>query len=188
VGQSNSWIGIRGLPKSDILERLDVRDSGRADDGHSAKLAAADLKDGWVVIRSRNFNFPNPRRLALLSQGAELVSAQIEEHVMVSAAHGFREGRQIWSIVHDPGKGLYSLVVEGEPPAQFSSLSERRRREQDAAGGEDADVDMIFDIVPELASMICGYRPDQAELPAFTELEPQSRGLAKMIGEMLGRR
>ncbi len=107
---------------------------------------------------------------------------------MVSAGHGFRDGKQAWSVVHDPGRGLYSLVVEGEPPPALASVSERLRKKQDAAGGEDANVDFIFDVVPELVGKLCGYRPDRGDPPDFTELEPIRRGLIKTLVGMFGRR
>src|ERR1700712_2513358 len=130
MGLSVSWIGIRGLSREDILERLEVVDTGRLVDGDSADLALAELKTGWTVIRCQDFDFPTPKLLAKLSQGAEVIAAQMEEHVMFSAGRGFRDGRQVWSVVHNPERGLSSLVVDGEPPAALAAISERLRKKQ----------------------------------------------------------
>jgi hypothetical protein len=186
MGLSISWIGVRGLSREDILQRLEVVDTGRADESDSAELALAELMAGWTVIRSQDFDFPRPKLLAKLSQDAEVVAAQMEEHVMFSAARGFRDGRQVWSLVHDPNHGLSSLVVDGDPPAALAAISSRLQKRQAAEGGEEADVDFILDAAPELVGKLCGYRPDHGEPPVFMQLEfiPRSfvQGLAAMFG------
>lgn len=188
MGLSISWIGIRGLSREEILLRLEMIDTGHLDDGDSAELALAETKAGWIVIQCRDFDFPTPKLLARLSQGAEAISAQMEEHVMYSAGRGFRDGRQIWSVVHNPDHGISSLVVDGEPPAALAAIAERLRKKQTAEGGEDADVDFIFDAAPELVGRLCGYRPDCGEAPVFTELAFIRRGFFQTLAAMFGRR
>jgi hypothetical protein len=188
VGLSASWIAIRGLDRQEVCRRLDAVDTRRPCDDLTTKLALAELANGWTIIRSRQFDFPNPKRLSNLSQGVEVIAGQIEEHVMVSLGRGFRDGSEIWSVTHDPGKGLGSLVVEGEAPPALASISERLQREQEAAGGDEAGVDLVFEAVPELVSELCGYRPDEGEPPKFVELLPNRRGLFGTLAGMFGRR
>lgn len=177
MGLAASWIAIRGASREEICRRLDAVDTRRQCDDLTTKLALAELANGWTIIRSRQFDFPTPKRLSDLSQGIEVIAGQIEEHVMVSLGRGFRDGSETWSVTHDPEKGLSSLVVEGDPPPALASISERLLREQDAAGGDEAGVDLVFEAVPELVSELCGYRPDDGEPPAFVELVPVRRGL-----------
>ena len=91
-------------------------------------------------------------------------------------------------MVHDPNRGLISLVVDGEPPAALAAISERLRKRQAAEGGEEADVDFIFDVAPELVGQLCGYRPDQGKAPVFTEIEFVPRGFIQTLAAMFGRR
>ena len=188
MGLAASWIAIRGLSREEVCRRLDAVDTRRPCDDLTTKLALAELANGWIVVRSRQFDFPTPKRLSILSQGTEVIAGQIEEHVMVSLGRGFRDGAETWSVTHDPEQGLSSLVVVGDPPPGFASISERLRREQDAAGGDEADVDLVFDAVPELVSELCGYRPDEGEPPTFVELAPIRRGLPGVLAAMFGRR
>jgi hypothetical protein len=146
------------------------------------------LETGWTVIQSQDFDLPTSKLLGRLSQGAEVISGQVEEHVMFSAGRGFHDGRQVWSVVHDPNRGLISLVVDGEPPAALAAISDRLRKRQAAEGGEEADVDFIFDVAPELVGQLCGYRPDQGKAPVFTEIEFVPRGFIQTLAAMFGRR
>lgn len=188
MGLAASWIAVRGLSREEVCSRLEAVDTRRQCDDLTTNLALAELSNGWTIIRSRQFDFPTPKRLSNLSQGIEVISGQIEEHVMVSLGRGFRDGAETWSVTHDPEKGLSSLVVEGDPPLALASIGERLRREQDAAGGDEAGVDLVFDAIPELVGELCGYRPDEGEPPTFVELVPIRRGLLGALAEMFGRR
>ena len=188
MGQAISWMGIRGLSREEICKRLDAVDSGNACDEHETKLALAELANGWTIIRAKQFDYPSPKRLKTLSQAAEVLAGQIEEHVMVSLARGFRDGAQVWSVIHDPEKGRYSLAIEGEPPAEFAPIHERLRREQDEEGGEGADVDVIIEAPAQLIAALCGYQPNEPPFPAFTALQPVRRGLSSTLAGMFGRR
>jgi hypothetical protein len=39
--------------------------------------------------------------LQKLSAGCEIVTGDVEEHVMVSVATGWMDGQKLWSVVHD---------------------------------------------------------------------------------------
>jgi hypothetical protein len=171
MGLSDSWIAVRGIDRSQVVERLGLEETGREVEKWSALLALGDMPNGWLIVRSRNFDYPKPKMLAPLSAGAELLSCQVEEHVMVSIAHGFRDGLLTWSAVHEPDKGLYSLVVEGTPPPELAVIEQRLRAEQDAEG-EDANVDFMFDAASEIVAALTGYRDDQDQGVIFTELHP----------------
>ncbi|HZZ70142.1 MAG TPA: hypothetical protein VFE18_18365 [Phenylobacterium sp.] len=171
MGRSDSWIAVRGIDRPQVVERLGLEETGREVEKWSVFLALGDMPNGWLIVRARDFEYPKPKLLASLSAGAELLSCQVEEHVMVSIARGFRDGLQTWSAVHEPDKGLYSLVVEGTPPPELAVIEQRLRAEQDAEG-EDANVDFMFDAAPEIVAAISGYRDDQDQGVVFTELQP----------------
>jgi hypothetical protein len=184
MGQVASWIVFRGLDRAEVAARLDCADAGSAAD-HKTELALGETPNGRLVVRCRRFDFTTPKRLSALSKGAELVACQIEEHVMVSAGYAFHDGSQAWSVVHDPGKGVFSLMVEGAPPPEFESIRARLTDEQEAEGGEAAGVDLLFDAAPEIVAAVSGYKHDAEEPIPFTELRPIRRGL---LHSLFGRR
>ncbi|HEX3886624.1 MAG TPA: hypothetical protein VHW05_03930 [Phenylobacterium sp.] len=171
MGRSDSWIAVRGIDRPQVVERLGLEETGREIERWSAFLGLGDMRNGWMIVRSQDFDYPKPKLLASLSAGAEVLSCQVEEHVMVSIARGFRDGLQTWSVVHEPERGIDSLVVEGTPPPELADIEQRLRAEQDAEG-EDADVDFMFDAAPEIVAAISGYRDDMDQGVLFTELQP----------------
>ena len=98
-----------------------------------------------------------------LSAGCEVITADVEEHVMVSVATGWKDGQRVWSVTHDAQREMEHLQAEGELPAVFTSIRDRLRAEQQEAGGRRADVDHLFDVPVELAQTLTGY----ATMPTF---------------------
>lgn len=110
-----------------------------------------------------------------LSSGGEVVTCVVEEHVMYSEATGWRDGRQIWFIRHDAQESIGHLEASGELPSIFFAIRSRLTSQQEAAGGEKADVDYIFDAPVDVAEALTGFRHDKvlSELgeSSFEELE-----------------
>jgi hypothetical protein len=121
-----------------------------------------------------------------------VVSGFVEDHVMVSWASGWREGNKVWSVVHDCEKSRFHLDIQGGAPAQLRGIRERLIAEQQAAGGEKADVDHVYDVPAERAKELTGYRHDQ-EVPGlsgemFDILEREEDGEPKTtLGKILVR-
>ena len=88
------------------------------------------MGNGWLVVRTIAFDYPTPEFMQKLSAGAEALSCQVEEHVMVSIARGFRDGSEVWSVAHDPEEGLSSLTVAGVPPAELAGIRQRLYKQQ----------------------------------------------------------
>ena len=53
------------------------------------------------------------------------------------------------------------MDVLGNPPPELNQFRERLTQEQNAARGEKADVDFIFDLPAELAKSVTRFRHDQ---------------------------
>lgn len=150
-----------------------------ADADLSARLAGAELGTGWYVIRSRDFEFASPKRLAQVSAAAGAVlGGQVDERVMVSSLRRFDGGEETWWVIHEPEKGIFDLSFGGAPPKLLSEIRERLVAVQQSEGGEQANVDFIFDVPVQLGVALCGYRVDGgdgAEEPDFVELQPPAR-------------
>lgn len=77
---------------------------------------------------------------------------------MVSRATGWRDCQLQWSVTHDAQKGLLHLDVQGELPAEFAAIRDRKFAEQAA---DDGTCDYLFDIPVETARSAAGYRHDE---------------------------
>ena len=163
-------------------------------------VALIDLPD-WQLVISDDDEDAFEGRLSKLTLLGPAVACRINEHVMYSEARGYQAGENIWSVVHDPNgdESLYSLKISGNPPEQLDAIVRDVKAAQDSQGGEEADVDFIFDVAPKLAESICGFMLGEGELDAirYTSLKPigspepqrsavSSRGCSASAGRLAG--
>ena len=163
MGISNSWFAVRGCPRDEALAQLGFEaDVEIGDDWPRARFAVSDLPGGWLLFVAPGLNDAFKDRFIALSAGRDAVACSVEEHVMYQEARGYRHGAEVWRVVHDPDKGesLFHLEVTGAPPAQFEAIRARLIAEQEAEGGEDANVDLVSDVPLDLAKSICGFKHD----------------------------
>jgi hypothetical protein len=161
-----------------------LRDLGLSPTGERDELPAespiggAALDGGWYVVVFDEYDHPllGEQELRKLSKGCELVAAGAEEHVMASFSEGWRDGEWIWAVTHDADQGLQHLDAEGSLPEGFEALRRERLEEQEAAGGDDADVDHVFDIPLDVAVQITGFSHSETEPDeGFTVLAEATR-------------
>ena len=161
MGFKISWIAFHGIGRNQVLDRMGLRDTGEADRENESPLSGAEIPDGWFIVFSNDVEFISPKRLASLSRDCRVVACQVHEGVMFSRAFFYERGVSSCEITHDSDKGIYDLSISGSPPPEFGPVRDRLMREQEQDGGENADVDHVFDIPVETAAAICGYRHDR---------------------------
>lgn len=185
MGYSQSWLAVRGKSPTEVLETLRLRGTGTREEIAESPIVGAALPTGWYLIvggRSGH-RFLRDQILQGLSAGCEVVTGDVEEHVMVSVATGWKDGHRVWSITHDAQHNIEHLETEGELPAAYASIRDRLRSQQQKAGGSTADVDYIFDVPVELAQTLTGYRHG-ADIPGtgadpfevLVEISPSASG------------
>ena len=164
MGFSLEWIAVKGSERNSVLNTLGLRGTGERQEIPESDITGANLPAGWYMVVA-NHGYPSlmeEKMLARVSVGAEVVTCFVEEHVMCSCAQGWRNGLQIWLVMHEAGTGgIDHLETKGELPPVFSAIRDRQRSKQQAAGGSKAGDDYIFDIPVELAHTLTGYRHDQ---------------------------
>lgn len=163
MGYAQSWLAVRGKPREVILDALKLQPTGEREEVVESALVGAVLPGGWYAVIANRSGHELTREgvLTRLSQGAELVRVDVEEHVMVSLVEGWRDGVRHWSVLHDGQGGLDHLETCGTPPESFKAVRDMLLDRQRGAGGAEADVDFLFDVPVELARTIAGYRHDE---------------------------
>ncbi len=168
MGVSLSFLAIKGAAPADIHGALGVTDTGVAspeDEYPIPSVRGATLPEGWYLVLLNDVVhrlIKSRKIIKRLSRGCEVIACQVEEHDMYSGCFGLRDGKLVWSVVHNPQKADDHLGVWGELPAALDEIEARMLKEQDEAQARPGavEVDYIFDIPLELAASFCGYRHD----------------------------
>lgn len=174
MGFSSSWFAVRGVSREDLLTALSCGPSGRRADHPDFRLCIAALPQDWQLVWLDRDLEQAFRDITALSAATAGVACAIEEHVMVSEARGYANGAEVWRVIHDPeaGESIYHFEAKGTPPPQLVGILATAKAEQAAEGGEDADIDLIFDVPTNLAKSLCGFKHDEepADGVVFEEL------------------
>jgi hypothetical protein len=121
------------------------------------------MQEGWFLVFANSFDSPlvSEQALSNLSAGCRVVSCQVEEHVMFSSATGYDNGARAWHVEHDAQESIYHFVSTGDVPLALNDIYAALKKEQDAAGGTEADVDYIHDVPVALAKAVTSFRHDE---------------------------
>jgi hypothetical protein len=189
MGWSLSWAALKASNVQTVCSALGLRVTGKCEGIAESKISGTALPTGWYVVVFNRSEMKD-RALAHFSSSGEVICCFVEDHVMVSWASGWREGKKVWSVVHDCEKGRFHLDIKGEAPAELEGIAEQLIAKQQAAGGEKADVDYVYDAPAELAKKLTGFRHDE-DTPGLTDevfqvLEPT--GFWNTLKEIFGRK
>ena len=188
MGFSISWLAVKTDDLEQLFEIAKVVPTTEADEWLESDFSGSGLQDGWYFFQAKGCDHPiiSGDSLSKISTVGETIACSVEEHVMVSVAEGWNNGARSWLVVHNAQEGMFDLSAEGELPAPYDAIKEDYISQQNAEGGEDANVDFIFDIPLQVAKQICGYKHDDGSPPwvppgpvAFTQLGASSAATAK---------
>ena len=190
MGFRISWLGARGLLKTDLLDHFGLADSGIHDEANEAPFSAAELPTGWTILWANDPAFATIERCTGLSQRAPVVSCWVNETTMVSSVNYFEAGDYLWFAGHDFQKEPDHLVFEGEMPASFGEIRTRLDAKRLSYGDTQPAVDFIFDVPIELAQSVAGYRHDLVAFdcgtPHFTEATVAPDSPKGMLQKLFG--
>lgn len=191
MGYSLSWAALKGGNLQKACAALGLRTTGKCEGMLKSKTVGVAIPTGWYVVVFKRRELKD-RVLASLSRSGEVICCFVEDHVMVSWASGWREGGKVWSVVHDCEKGRFHLDITGEAPSELAGVAEQLIAKQKADGGENADVDHVYDVPAELTRKLTGFRHDQ-DIPGvsgavFQILEPKRPwGPARLLAQIFGK-
>lgn len=168
MGASLSWFAIRNKTPAEVLREFGLQPTGRKGSYPEVQDSAALLPTGWYVVCRWRHEY-HDSMLQQLSRGAEVIACFIEEHVMYSQSSAWKDGRELWSLVHVGEKGTQHLETRGELPPEYFSIRDRLLADQAA---ETEGVDHIIDIPIQTAESFTDfeYEADPAEY-GFEALE-----------------
>ena len=163
MGFAISWLAVSGKDSARVLEELALSRTGESEELPEAAVVCASLPRGWFLVFYNTFDSPlaSETKLKNLSVGCNVISCQVEEHVMFSSATCHANGVRIWHVEHDAQEGMYNLSTIGNLPPEFGDISAALKMKQDAAGGDAADVNYIHDVPVALAKALTSFRHDE---------------------------
>lgn len=196
MGASLSWLAVKGKPAAEILRELDLRPTGVAGLEGESPFVGAQSDGGWylVVARGAEHAVLHSDVLERLSDGCDVLTCTVEEHVMFSQATGWRNGRRLWVVTHEGEQGPVGIAEEGVLPPEYPPIRDRLVARQETDGGAAAEVDWLFEIPVALVQTFVGYRHDEPS-PAFAsrgfevlESEPSRSAKPSWLGRLFARR
>jgi hypothetical protein len=167
MGWSCSWIALRAANLDSVLSNLGLTRAGEFWEEPEDDWSCASLSNGWSIVFSARHCEPDqfkPASLARLSAQCELLASVVEEHVMFSSASLWKDGKNVWSVVHDAQKSIYHIDANGQLPSSFEDIIATAKKSQDAECGTKAKVDLMFDIPLIVGAELTGFRHDQDAL------------------------
>lgn len=160
MGYTLSWIAARDNSSDKLNNALQLRASGVREDFAESDCTSARLPSGYYLVIFKREELSRAL-LSDVSRSVPLLYGWVEEHVMYSTVAAWEQGKEHWAIVHDAQNDIMDLQVRGTPPERYHVIRDRLFAEQAADGGENAEVDHIFDIPVDLAYELIGYRYDK---------------------------
>lgn len=170
MGNSLSWLAVKGKSPEAVLEELQLSSTGTPGEVCRSPLVAATSNAGWYLIVANRceHHIISAPVVERLSASCDVVTCTVEEHVMFSEAIGWRHGRRLWSVTHrgEDDSTKKTVSEKGTLPSEYFAIRDRFFRQQEAEDAADAEVDFIFEIPVVLAQTFAGYKHDEAS-PAF---------------------
>ena len=163
MGFSVTWIAVREENAQRLLEQLALSPTGETEEFPESLISSAKLDTGWRVIWYNKYGCPflQPDKLRELSRDHDLLMCLVEEHVMASSSELWSSGKRVWWISHEGEGGPKGLSSDGALPECFDEIRSELEEAQRADGGEDAEVDYIFDIPLRVAKELVGFKHDE---------------------------
>ena len=163
MGFSITWCAVREEKSEQFLQRLGLAPTGEVEEFPESLIATARLDTGWRVVWYNKYACPflRPEGLDSISLDQDVLLCLVEEHVMASSSEMWSDGKRKWWLSHEGEDGPKVLSTDGELPECFPAIRKAMEQAQLAAGGDEADVDYIFEIPLRVAQSLVGFKHDE---------------------------
>ncbi len=105
MGWCLTWFAVKDKDPETVRADLGLRFNGERVSSPIPRIAGAGLPGGRYLVQRLRYECRDAAVYARLSAGCEVVSLFVEEHVMVSSASGWKDGRRLWSVMHEDEQG-----------------------------------------------------------------------------------
>jgi len=175
LGFSNSWIAVKGLAPDVAIEELGLEVVSEGHEHPEGNFSLLRLANDWTVVWFESgceAAFKGP--VVKLARHGPAVACGVEDHVMFSEARGYIDGKEAWRVTRD-AEASDEIEISGDVPPTYGGLLAA------AIAGRDEDenegVDLLWEVPPDLAQSICGFRHDviQTDGSTFVELRRARR-------------
>lgn len=189
MGFAITWCAVPESAADKFLQRIGLTATGETEEVPESLIGVASLDTGWRLLWYNGYDCPflGEAQRQELSASHDLLYCLVEEHCMASSSEMWSGGSRRWWISHEGIDGPKRLESSGDLPAIFSEVREGMEAQQLKEGGEQADVDFIFEIPLLVAKSITGFKHDEVcphfvgnEFKIMTK-EPRSGGLLSRI-------
>jgi hypothetical protein len=169
MGFSITWFAVPENNVEAFLTQLQLTPTGDTEELPDSLISLGKLDTGWSVLWYNEYQCPflGELKVAAISENFDVLWCQVEEHAMASSAELWSKGKRKWRISHEGENGPKGLDTDGELPEALSAIRQEMEATQKAEGGENAEVDFIFEIPLKVAEKIIGFKHDQ-ECPHLT--------------------
>ena len=191
MGYSISWCAVREERADQFIQKLGLTPTGETEQEPESLISSGKLNTGWRVIWYNEYDCPflRPEDLANGSVEQDVLVCRVEEHVMASSSELWSGGQRKWWLSHEAENDPKELATVGELPESFAAIRKEMEELQTAAGGEDADVDYIFEIPLTVARTLVGFKHDETcphliggHFEVLSRVAPRSGILARLFG------
>lgn len=185
MGWRISWLAVKNQERSAILRTFNLHAIDKAQEHPKGLISGTSLPNGYYVLFLDNCFHPfvTPEVLSRVSLDCEIVGCQVEEGIMASASFCWRDGIQIWNVIHEADQGARNLQIEGTPPEALTDLKAEAKKRQDKERklpflSLPWEIDHFFRVPIDLSESVVGYGHDRSEYswgrPSY---EPLAEGM-----------
>lgn len=164
MGFAISWCAVPESSAEGFLQRIGLIETGETEEIPESLISVARLDTGWRLLWYNEYDCPflGERERQEHSRHHDLLFCLVEEHCMASSAELWSAGSQKWWISHEGADGPKGLDFSGSLPDVFQKIKAEKEEMQRKEGGDQADVDYIFEIPLLVAKSLIGFKHDEA--------------------------
>lgn len=164
MGFAITWCAVREEYADAFVQQLALSPTGKTEEIPESQISMARLPSGWRVVWYNEYDCPflQQEDLGSLSADKDVLLCMVEEHVMASSSELWSRGTRKWWLSHEGEDGPHGLETDGELPESFPAIREEMEKQQRDEGGDEADVDYIFEIPLKVARLLVGFKHDEA--------------------------
>ncbi len=163
MGFAISWCAVSEKAADVFLERIGLTETAETEEVPESLIGVAQLDTGWRLLWYNEYDCPflgEPQRREH-SRQHDLLYCLVEEHCMASSAELWSQGSRKWWISHEGINGPKGLDFSSELPSNFQQIRSEMEAKQEREGGDEADVDYLFEIPLLIAKSMTGFKHDE---------------------------